>query len=67
MKQKIQFLLMTITLVFGGCGSDRNNTNDKDSLLTDTSIIDTTNIQAAPADTVVSEDSISQNTGLVTH
>lgn len=53
MKQKIQFLLVIIALVFSGCSSDGNKMNNKDSIITDTGVMDTADMKAAPADTTV--------------
>lgn len=66
MKKKIEILVLAVALAIAGCGSDRNNSNETDSLMTDTTVIDTANMNIAPADsTVMREDSVSQNTGLV--
>lgn len=66
MKKKIEILVLAVALAIAGCGSDRNNSNETDSLMTDTTVIDTANMNITPADsTVMREDSVSQNTGLV--
>lgn len=63
MKHKIQILLIAMALAFAGCGSGENKNNDADTLMTDTSVTDTTDINAAPADTTVSADSLNPDTG----
>lgn len=68
MKQKIRFLILITVLAFAGCRSDRTKDNDTDSLLTDTSVMDTADRNAALADTAVMRiDTISQDAGLITH
>lgn len=51
MRRTIQIFFAIAALAFAGCHSDRNNNNNQDSLLTDTSVVDTTRIQGVPADT----------------
>jgi len=68
MKQKIQFLLLIAALAITGCGSDRTKDNDADSLMTDSAVMDTADMNAAPADTAAMRiDTISQDSGSVTH
>lgn len=68
MRQKIQFLIIAITLAFLGCSSDSSTNKKVDSLMTDTAVIDTTEIKAVPADTtVMNRDSVRRDTVLVKH
>lgn len=68
MKQKIQFLLLIAVFAFAGCSSDRTKDSDADSLMTDSAVMDTADMNGAPADTAVMRvDTISQDSGLVTH
>ena len=43
-------MLILLALIFAGCGSDRNS-NERDSLMTDSALTDTADMKAAPADT----------------
>lgn len=68
MKLKIQIFIALTALAFAGCGSDRNKKKVLDSLMTDTAIIDTTNMKTAPSDTTVMRmDTAGKDTVLVAH
>jgi len=68
MKQKMQFLILIAALAFAGCSSDRIKDSDADSLMTDSAVMDTADMNGVPADTAVMRvDTISQDAGLVTH
>lgn len=66
MKQKFQILIAVLAMAFAGCSSDRNKTQNKDSLMTDSAVMDTTDMGASPADTsAMRTDTVSKDTGSV--
>lgn len=65
MKQKVELLLIIMALAFAGCGSDRNKNNDRDTLMTDSAVMDTATVVPNPADTMVKIDSTVQDTSLI--
>jgi len=71
MKKKIQVftaIIVIIALAFAGCGSNHRKKKVMDSILKDTTVLDTTDMKAAPSDTTVMRmDTINKDTVLVAH
>lgn len=65
---KILILPVLIAIGLTGCGSDKNKSNDADSLMTDSAVIDSAAGNAIPVDTAVSgRDTTSADTTPVVH
>ncbi|WP_316839357.1 hypothetical protein [Pedobacter gandavensis] len=68
MKLNIQLLIPLSALIFAGCGSGRQEKKVMDSIMADTTIIDTTNMKAAPSDTTVLRmETSGKDTALIAH
>lgn len=48
-----RIMLILIIMVLAGCGSNSNSDHSEDSSMTDSSVMDTTDLNAAPTDTTV--------------
>lgn len=68
MNMKILIIPVLIAIALTGCGSDKNKNNDADSLMTDSTVIDSAAGNVTPVDTAVSgRDTTSVDTTPVVH